>query len=361
MNNLYLISGGGTGGHIFPALAIADGLKLRNPSSQIVFVGALGKMEMKRIPEAGYKIHGLWISGLQRAQPLKNLLFPLKIMLSLVQCISLLLKYRPKAVVGTGGFASGPLLFAASWLGFPTLIQEQNSYPGITNKLLGRRAKKICVAYDGLESFFPKNKIILTGNPIRKDLIQAQKNEETQKSFGLIPHRPTVLILGGSLGSKAINKEILKNLDYFQQNKINLIWPCGKLYYGDLMQKVPREAGIYLKPFIAEIDQAYLAADVVIARAGAGSLSELAAMGKACILIPSPNVAEDHQTKNALAFVKKEAALLVKETEISNLLDALQELLNAPEMRKKLETNILKLAMIGATESIVNEILSLKK
>lgn len=361
MSNLYLISGGGTGGHIFPALSIAAGLEKHDPDAQIVFVGAKGKMEMKRIPEAGYPIHGLWISGLQRTQVWKNILFPVKVLISLFHCVFLILKYKPKAAIGTGGFASGPLLYTASLMGIPTVIQEQNSYPGITNKWLGKRAKKICVAYEGLEKFFPKNKLVLSGNPIREDLLQTNRNEEIQKSFNLLPNRPTVLVLGGSLGARAINRVILENLSFFKDEQINLIWPCGRLYYGDLMQKVPKEQEIYLKPFISEIDQAYLAADWVIARAGAGTLSELAALGKASILIPSPNVAEDHQTKNALAFVEKEAAVLIRESEIHELIPTLDSLLQDLEKRNTLEKNIKSLALPNATEIIVKEILSLNK
>ena len=311
----FILSGGGTGGHIFPALSIAHALKVRYPKSDILFVGAKGKMEMEKVPNAGFKITGLWISGIHRKQLFKNLLFPFKLITSLVRSIFIVLTFKPDIVIGTGGFASGPVLYVASLFGKPTLVQEQNSYPGITNKLLAKKANKICVAYDGLDSFFPKDKIIITGNPVRQDLLDFDQNEDTHKVFKLNSDKKTLLVLGGSLGARRINQLIEAQLSYFQNNEIQVIWQCGKLYYEEYKhhQQAP---GVQVFAFVKRMDLAYAAADIIVSRAGASSVSELCIVGKPVIFIPSPNVAEDHQTKNALAVSKKNAALLISEKDL---------------------------------------------
>lgn len=358
-----IISGGGTGGHIFPAIAIANALKELRPDTEILFVGAQGKMEMEKVPTAGYKIEGLWISGLQRKLTATNLLFPIKVISSMLKSLKIIRNFKPDVVVGVGGFASGPLLRAAINKKIPALIQEQNSYPGITNKILAPRVDKICVAYDGLEKYFPKHKIILTGNPVRKDIKNLEgKNARGLEHFQLENNQPCILIIGGSLGARTINEAIHENLSFFINNRIQLIWQTGKAYFETAQKAVQNLSykGIKVFDFIQKMDYAYSAADIIISRAGASSVSELAIVGKPCILIPSPNVAEDHQTKNAMSMVNKNAAILIKDIEAKNqLTDKINWLLQNPMEMQKLSVNISKLALANADIEIATEVIKL--
>lgn len=361
-NYKIILSGGGTGGHIYPAIAIADELKSRFPDAEFLFVGASDRMEMEKVPQAGYKIEGLWISGIQRKLTLKNLMFPFKLISSLLKSRKIINKFKPDVAIGTGGFASGPLLKTATSKRIPSLIQEQNSYPGITNKLLSKEADKICVAYDGLEKFFPKEKIVLTGNPIRKDLLHTDnKHIEGKDAFALIHSKHTLLVLGGSLGARRVNQLIEDKLEYFQSQNIQLIWQCGKLYYQQYKHYNDLDY-VQVHAFLNNMDMAYAAADVIISRAGASSVSELCVVGKPVIFIPSPNVAEDHQTKNAKAIADKNAAILIKESdldaEFENHFDTLME---ASEKRDTLAQNIKQLALVNATKDIVDEVEKLLK
>lgn len=350
-----LISGGGTGGHIYPAIAIANEIKHRNPEANFLFVGASDRMEMEKVPQAGYEIKGLWISGIQRKLTLKNLLFPFKLLSSLWNANKIIKKFKPNVVVGTGGFASGPTLQMANKKNIPTLVQEQNSYPGITNKILAKRASKICVAYDNLERFFPKEKIVKTGNPVRQDLLSIFNNRiESQQFFKLDPTKKVVLVLGGSLGAKAINVLVESQIDWFVGNDIQLIWQTGKLYY-DTYKKYQKE-NIQVHAFLNKMDLAYAAADIIISRAGASSISELCIVGKPVIFIPSPNVAEDHQTKNAMAVVSKNAAILCKEKELNKFQSVLESLIKDENKQQELSRNMKALALPNATADIVNEI-----
>ncbi|MFD1062126.1 undecaprenyldiphospho-muramoylpentapeptide beta-N-acetylglucosaminyltransferase [Winogradskyella litorisediminis] len=353
----FILSGGGTGGHIYPAIAIANELKSRYPKAEFLFVGAKDRMEMEKVPQAGYKIQGLWISGIQRKLTLKNLQFPFKLMSSLLKSIRIIRSFKPDVVIGTGGFASGPLLHAANSKRIPTLIQEQNSYPGITNKLLSKKANKICVAYDGLERFFPKEKLVLTGNPIRKDLIEVEgKTEAAKKEFQLVENKLTLLVLGGSLGARRVNQLIESKLDFFKSNNIQLIWQCGKLYQ-DQYSKHNSVDNIQVHAFLNQMDLAYAAADIIISRAGASSVSELCVVGKPVIFIPSPNVAEDHQIKNAQSIVDKSAAILIKESQLdSDFNSVFKGLVISKEQREALGENIKKLALVNATKDIADEV-----
>ena len=356
-----LISGGGTGGHIYPAIAIANELKSRDPNAQFLFVGAKDRMEMEKVPNAGYKIEGLWISGLQRSLSFKNLLFPFKLISSLWKANKIINKFKPMVVVGTGGFASGPTLHVANQKGIPTLVQEQNSYPGITNKLLGKKADKICVAYDGLEKFFPSDKIVKTGNPVRQDLLEVEsKRSKALTHFKLDPNRKTLLIIGGSLGARAINKLIEKEVNWLVDQAVQVIWQTGKLYFNEY-KHYDDLIGVTTLEFINNMDMAYAAADIIISRAGAGSISELCIVGKPVIFIPSPNVAEDHQTKNAMAVTDKQAALILKENELNDFEKIFKDLLNDPAKQKELAKNIKLLALPKATEDIANEVEKLIK
>lgn len=355
-----MISGGGTGGHIFPALAIAQEYQRRHPQAPIRFVGARGRMEMKRIPQAGYPIHGLWISGLQRSLTIRNLLFPLKLLVSLWRSYRLLKRYKPSAVVGTGGYASGPLGFMASRMGIPTLLQEQNSFPGITNKLLASRAARICVAYPRMERFFPKAKIRLTGNPIRDALLRPlPETQSSREALGLDPERPSLLILGGSQGAKRINQLVEESIPYFRRKEINVLWQCGQLYYPELSQKqlaLPPDQFV-LRPFLDDMPQAFAAADLVVSRAGAGTLSELAVVGKPALLIPSPHVAEDHQTKNAQSLAAGGGAVLMRETEtIDYFQNSIAKILFQQEEKEKMASQMRQRALPHATEEIVDEL-----
>jgi UDP-N-acetylglucosamine--N-acetylmuramyl-(pentapeptide) pyrophosphoryl-undecaprenol N-acetylglucosamine transferase len=355
-----IISGGGTGGHIFPALAIANAFKARHPDAKILFVGAKGRMEMTRVPDAGYEIIGLWISGIQRKLSLSNLLLPLKLIASYVKASSILKKFRPHVVVGTGGFASGPVMMAATSKGIPSLIQEQNSFAGLANRQVAGKVSRVCVAYEGMEKYFPKEKIVLTGNPVRKDLLSvADKRKEAFSHFGFDPSVKTLLVIGGSLGSKTINECVYAGIDRLMDARIQLIWQTGKGYflqYLELLKKYDRRK-IRLFDFLKEMDLAYAAADVVISRAGALAVSELCVAGKPCILVPSPNVAEDHQTKNAMALVNKGAAIMITDAKAGELLihEALK-LLFDEQQAAQLSANISKLAMPHAAEQIADEI-----
>ncbi|MHC0442022.1 undecaprenyldiphospho-muramoylpentapeptide beta-N-acetylglucosaminyltransferase [Flavobacterium sp. 3-210] len=357
----FILSGGGTGGHIYPAIAIANELKLQFPDAEFLFVGAKDKMEMQKVPQAGYEIKGLWIAGLQRKLTLQNMMFPLKLASSLLESRRIIKKFKPNVVIGTGGFASGPLLQAAGGAGIPTVIQEQNSFPGITNKLLSKKANAICVAYKNLERFFPADKIVLTGNPVRQDLIDIEsKRDEAITFYGLDPNKKTLLVLGGSLGARRINQLIEKELQNFLSQDVQLIWQCGKLYFEDY--KKYNQQNVRVVDFIERMDFVYAAADVIISRAGASSVSELCIVGKPVIFIPSPNVAEDHQTKNAQAIVDAKGAILLKESELDNEFSIVFEALLKDEgKQKQLSSNIKKLAMPKATQDIVAEIVKLIK
>ena len=366
----FILSGGGTGGHIYPAIAIANELKSRFPDAEFLFVGAKDKMEMQKVPQAGYAIQGLWIAGLQRKLTLKNAMFPFKLINSLWKSRKIIKNFKPNVVIGTGGFASGPLLQMANMMHIPTLIQEQNSFPGITNKLLSKKANTICVAYENLERFFPKEKMILTGNPVRQDLIDVEsKRAEAIQYFNLDANKKTVLVLGGSLGARKINQLIEKELEKIVAQKVQVIWQCGKLYFEEYQKYNSVEPNIQnLKPktqvlaFIDRMDLVYAAADIIISRAGASSVSELCIVGKPVIFIPSPNVAEDHQTKNAKSIVDKKGAIMIKESELDSEFSLVFEaLLKDQGKQDQLSANIKHLALPNATKQIVDEIVKLIK
>lgn len=354
----FIISGGGTGGHIFPAIAIADELKRRLPDAEILFVGAKDRMEMQKVPQAGYPIEGLWISGLQRKLSWQNLLFPLKFISSLLKSRSIIKRFKPDAVIGTGGFASGAVVKVAGQMGIPTFIQEQNSYAGITNKMLAKNAHKICVAYDAMEQFFPKEKIVKTGNPIRDGLLNiVQYRSEGLSYFHLDSERKTLLVLGGSLGARRINQLIEQQLPLFEQLGVQVLWQCGKLYYEEY--KKYNSEQVRVLAFIDRMELAYAAADVIISRAGASSVSELCVVGKPVIFIPSPNVAEDHQTKNARAIADKQAAILLRENELNEqFANTFSKLIANEAQQEALSAHIKALAQPNATKDIVNLILN---
>jgi len=357
-----IISGGGTGGHIFPAIAIANALRVIDKNVKILFVGAEGRMEMEKVPAAGYKIEGLWISGLQRRLTIDNLSFPFKVISSLMKSKKIIRSFKPDVAVGTGGYASGPLLRVASGMKIPALIQEQNSFPGITNKLLGGRVNRICVAYEGMEKYFPKEKIIITGNPVRQDILSLEgKREEALEFFKVNPKRKVLLVIGGSLGARTINESIAGCLNLLGQNNIHVIWQTGKSYIDKAEDAlIPSDTDGWLGPFITRMDLAYACADIVVSRAGAISLSELAIVKKPCILVPSPNVAEDHQTKNAMALVKHDASILVKDSEAREKLGAeIISLMNDVQKQNKLSENISKLAFPNSAEVIAKEVVKL--
>ena len=351
-----ILSGGGTGGHIYPAISIANELKAKYPEAKFLFVGAKDKMEMEKVPQAGYEIKGLWIAGLQRQLTLKNAMFPLKLISSLWNAYKIIKKFKPSIVIGTGGFASGPTLFIANKLGIKTVIQEQNSYPGITNKLLSKKADKICVAYDGLERFFPAEKILKTGNPVRQDLLDIDsKREEAIQFFNLNKEQKTLVIIGGSLGARAVNNLIEKHINWLVEKGIQVIWQTGKLYYEEF-KKYDELEGVKTYAFLNRMDLVYVSADFLISRAGASSISELCIVGKPVIFIPSPNVAEDHQTKNALAVVNKNGALLLKESELEMFKNMFEKLISDESLQQKLSKNLKALALPNATKDIVKEI-----
>ena len=352
----YIISGGGTGGHIYPAIAIADELKAQDPSAQIVFVGASGKMEMEKVPQAGYNIHGIWISGLQRKQLWRNILFPLKLGISLLQSLLIWVRYRPDVLIGTGGFASGPMLFMGNLMGSKTLLQEQNSYPGITNKLLAKKANSIAVAYPGMERFFPKGKISYTGNPLRSSLLQIEGlKDQALKHFGLSGNRKQLVILGGSLGAQRINELVATQLELFNSLGLDVIWQCGKLYF-DRYQHLATDR-IKMYPFIKEMNLLYSIADIIISRAGAASVSELCLVGKTTLLIPSPNVAENHQFHNANALVRQNAAILIEEKDLDQSFETVfRAVVESPKKQLELEKNIRLMAKPEATKEIIKMI-----
>lgn len=358
----FILSGGGTGGHIYPAIAIANELKLRFPDAEFLFVGAKDKMEMQKVPQAGYEINGLWIAGLQRRFTFDNSLFPIKLVSSLFKSSAIIKNFKPNVVIGTGGFASGPLLQMANSFNIPTVIQEQNSYPGITNKLLSKKAKTICVAYDNLDKFFPKNKIVFTGNPVRQDLLDVEsKRSDGIVYFKLDINKKTLLILGGSLGARRINQLIAQELDFLLASGIQIFWQCGMLYFNEYQHFNERE-NVQVVAFIDRMDLVYAASDFVISRAGASSVSELCLVGKPTIFIPSPNVAEDHQTKNANAIVDKNGALLLKESELEDKFESVfTDLISNENLQKEISQNIKKLGKPNATKDIVEEIIKLIK
>jgi UDP-N-acetylglucosamine--N-acetylmuramyl-(pentapeptide) pyrophosphoryl-undecaprenol N-acetylglucosamine transferase len=357
-----IISGGGTGGHIYPAIAIANALREIDSTIEILFVGAKDRMEMQKVPAAGYKIEGLWISGIQRRLTLDNLMFPLKIISSFLGAKSIIKRFRPDIAIGVGGYASFPLLYAANSSGLPTLIQEQNSYAGITNKFLGKKAEKICVAYNNMDQFFPKQKIVMTGNPVRKDIMEyASKRDEAFKYFELNPDKKTILVVGGSLGARTINESMAHRINMIIDSDVQLIWQTGKGYF-EKAKEVAVKAGNNIKAheFISRMDLAYAAADIVISRAGALSISELCLVKKPCILVPSPNVAEDHQTKNAMALVNCNAAQMIRDNAaVEVLVPAALKLLKDSEKQEIYKENIAKLAKPDAAKEIARAIMEI--
>ncbi len=361
-----IISGGGTGGHIFPAVSIANAIKEQLPDTEILFVGAEGRMEMHRVPAAGYQIKGLPVAGFDRKNLLKNIPVLIKLFKSQRMARKIVKDFRPHAAVGVGGYASGPTLKVAGSMGIPTLLQEQNSYAGVTNKLLAKQAKKICVAYDGMERFFDKDKIILTGNPVRQGLRNHEvTREDAIRSFNLDPNKKTILILGGSLGARTINQCLMTNLDKVKASGVQFIWQTGKIYIEEARAAVAKAGELpmlHVTDFISDMASAYSAADLVISRAGAGSISEFCLLQKPVILVPSPNVAEDHQTKNALALVNKNAALYVKDVEAKELLlDKAIEAVGQPQLLKNLSKNIAELAFTDSANVIAKEVIKLAK
>ena len=360
-----IVSGGGTGGHIFPAVSIANAIKAEYPDAEILFVGAEGRMEMQRVPAAGYKIIGLPIAGFDRKNLLKNVVVLYKIAKSQWKARKIIKEFRPHVVVGVGGYASGPTLKTAGQMGIPTLIQEQNSYAGVTNKLLAKSAKKICVAYDGMERFFPAEKIIKTGNPVRQNLLDAKVTKaEATESFGLDPKKRTVLVIGGSLGARTVNESILQHIEDIREAKdVQFIWQTGKYYSEEIHMALAKEdpvENMKVTDFISNMDNAYAAADLVISRAGASSISELCLLKKPCILVPSPNVAEDHQTKNALALSTKGAAIFVKDSDARNELIplALKTVVDDAQL-SSLSENVGKLAYHDSAKKIADEVVKL--
>lgn len=358
-----IISGGGTGGHIFPALSIAGAVKAKCPTAEILFVGAENRMEMQRVPAAGYRIIGLPVSGFDRKHLLKNIAVLWRLMKSRRQARRIIRDFKPHVAVGVGGYASGPTLKEAGAMGIPTLLQEQNSYAGVTNKLLAKQAACICVAYEGMERFFPKEKIKLTGNPVRQNLLEATiTHDDAVRAFGLDPTKKTILIVGGSLGARTLNESMLAAWDTLGESGVQFVWQTGKYYHEQITAQLRgRElSNVHMCDFISSMDAAYAAADLVISRAGAGSISEFCLLGKAVILVPSPNVAEDHQTKNALALVDKEAALYVKDADAPSLLITLAlTTIKDEEKLTQLRTNILTLAHHHAAEVIADEVIAL--
>lgn len=359
-----IVSGGGTGGHIFPAVSIANAIKELYPNTEILFIGAEGRMEMQRVPAAGYKIIGLPVAGFDRKHLLKNISVLIKLFKSQLMARKIIKNFKPHAAVGVGGYASGPTLKMAGMMGIPTLIQEQNSYAGVTNKLLAQKAEKICVAYEGMERFFDKNKIILTGNPVRQGLLNKNiSREEAIRSFGLDLEKKTILIIGGSLGARTINNCMMQGFDKIKESGVQFIWQTGKIYINEAKQAVKAYGELpmlHVTDFISDMAAAYSAADVVISRAGAGSISEFCLLGKPVILVPSPNVAEDHQTKNALALVNKNAAVYIKDSEATQkLLDTAIEAVHKPDLLKELSSNITKLAIKDSANIIAKEVCKL--
>ncbi len=357
-----IISGGGTGGHIFPAISIANALREIDSTIEILFVGAKGKMEMERVPKAGYEIVGLPVAGFHRKINLRNIcrniLFPFRLLGSMIKAGSVIRRFSPDVVVGVGGYASGPVLRRASKRGIPCLIQEQNGYPGVTNKILSHTARKICVAYPNMERFFPKEKIILTGNPVRQNLKITVEREVCAEHFHLDPQKPVILCIGGSLGAKSINQGLLQSIDDLSDD-VQLIWQTGKIYYDDIMHEIELKPNMHVAQFIERMDLAYALADVVISRAGASSISELALLQKVSILVPSPNVAEDHQRKNALSLVERGAAMMVEDSQCRTLLAEAQLLLSDDQRRSDYQRNIFNFARPNAAQDIAKQVIEL--
>lgn len=350
------MSGGGTGGHIYPAIAIANALKEKYPDAQFLFVGAKDRMEMQKVPKAGYEIKGLWISGLQRKTSLKNLSFPFKLLSSLLASKKIIKEFKPDVAIGTGGYASAPLLRTASTKGIPCLIQEQNSHAGITNKWLAKKVNTICVAYPEMERFFPVKKIVQTGNPVRDDLVSIQASKEQGcEHFKLDPNKSVLLVIGGSLGARRINQLIASKKDFFKENGVQILWQCGSFYYEEY--KHLADDNMVVTDFIYQMDKAYAAANIIISRAGALSVSELCLVGKPTVFIPSPNVAEDHQTKNALAIAKADACIVMQERVLDAQFELMfKDLIENPNAQMRLSTNIKKLAKPNATNDIVAQV-----
>lgn len=361
----FIFSGGGTGGHIFPAIAVANGIKNKLPEAQILFVGAKGKMEMTKVPQAGFEIIGLWIGGLQRKLDIRNFILPFKVISSLWKARKILKSFKPDVVVGFGGYASVPILYMANRLGIPTAIQEQNSYAGIANKLLSKNARKIFVAFEGMEKYFGEEKIVIAGNPVRSDISNSnRKRVDGIEYFELSPSKRTVLVLGGSLGARQINESIVEGLDKVVKNSFQVIWQTGKLYIDEMTERAKAISSEYLKihEFIEKMDLAYAVSDIIISRAGALSIAELTLLGKPVIFVPSPNVAEDHQTKNADYLVKRDAALVITDKEAPmKLVDEALKLLSNNERQVRLGENLALLGKPEATNEIVDEILQMIK
>ncbi|MDR3218464.1 MAG: undecaprenyldiphospho-muramoylpentapeptide beta-N-acetylglucosaminyltransferase [Dysgonamonadaceae bacterium] len=358
-----IISGGGTGGHIFPAIAIANAIKARHREAEILFVGAENRMEMERVPAAGYPIIGLPVAGLDRKNLLKNISVLFKLSKSMRLARKTLKDFKPDIVIGVGGYASGPTLKAANQLGIPTLLQEQNSFAGVTNKLLAKKAAKICVAYEGMEQFFPKKSLVLTGNPVRADLVcTEEKRRESYAFFNLDPEKKTILVVGGSLGARTINESLLASWEAIQESNVQFVWQTGKYYYQGIADQVPvKTKNIHITEFISRMDLAYSIADLIISRAGAGSISEFCILGKPVVLVPSPNVAEDHQTKNAMALVQKHAAVSIPDKDaVKELVPMALDLIRNEERLRELSENILKMALPNAADKIVDEIEKIK-
>lgn len=357
----FIISGGGTGGHIYPAIAIVEAIKMIAPDSEFLFIGANGKMEMEKIPKAGYSIEGLWISGFQRKQLWKNILLPVKILFSTIKVWSIITRFKPDVVIGVGGYASAMAVKVAAMRSIPTLIHEQNSYAGKTNQILAKQAKKICVAYENMDRFFPKDKIILTGNPIRQDILNIDNKKEAALTYyGFSKDKKTVFITGGSLGARTLNESILLGLKTLDDNNIQVLWQVGKIYFDEFKNKVKDFKNIKVLDFVDRMDFAYALSDLVVARAGALTISELCVSKKAAILVPSPNVAEDHQTANAMALSEKFAAEMIKDIDArKKLVPAILNLIIDEQKLKYYEKNISKLAKSDASESIANECLKL--
>jgi len=365
MKHRFIVSGGGTGGHIFPAISIANALKNKFPDAEILFVGAEGRMEMERVPAAGYPIEGLPVSGFDRKNLLRNFKVLYNLLRSIIKARKIIKKFKPEVAIGVGGYASAPTLRAASAFSVPTLIQEQNSYAGVTNKLLSKKAAKICVAYDNMERFFPAGKIVKTGNPVRQDLLKTQaKDKEAYRFFGFEPTKKTLLIIGGSLGARTVNQSVMAYIEALTKENIQIIWQTGKYYYAEASQKAEayKSDNLLVTDFVSRMDYAYSIADLVISRAGASSISELCLLAKPVILVPSPNVAEDHQTQNALALVKNEAAVMVKDADaVNTLIPKALELIKNDPVLEKLSGNILKMAENDSAERIANEVIKLIK
>lgn len=361
-NKHYLVSGGGTGGHIFPALSIANEIRRRYPAAEILFVGAEGRMEMERVPAAGYEIKGLPVCGFDRKHLLRNVKVLFKLWKSIRLAKKILKDFKPDIAIGVGGYASGPMLKAAQKKGIPTLLQEQNSYAGVTNKLLAKNAKCICVAYEGMERFFPEDKIVLTGNPVRRNLLECNATqEEARKAMGIDPEKATILIIGGSLGARTVNESIIGGLEKLgaAADDVQVVWQTGKFYDQQCKEALAKSGvkNVIQMPFISNMDMAYRAADLVISRAGASSISELQLLGKPSILVPSPNVAEDHQTKNALALANRDAAIMVTDAEApEKLVDAMLATVNDEDKLHSLSANVLRMALLNSAERIVDEV-----